>query len=164
MHKKGIIHCDVGCHNAILVRHDRLKIIDFEGCSIDGATATSCYEWFSYRRSMPSTSKQADIFAYGYMVYEVITGRLPHEELAAHEDRTALVERRYNEDEFPNIENLPRGDFILGCWHGTISSMSMGEVIRILHAAMLSYSKVQVVGLLPDRWEGRMSLCFKAFN
>ena len=55
MHENGIIHADTGCHNMILVQ-DCLKIIDFEGCSIDGEEATSCYEWFSYQKSIPAIS------------------------------------------------------------------------------------------------------------
>ena len=49
LHECNIIHGDVGCNNMILTRKGYLKIIDFEGCSIDGGPADSCYEWFSYR-------------------------------------------------------------------------------------------------------------------
>ncbi|OAP61299.1 hypothetical protein AYL99_03500 [Fonsecaea erecta] len=63
IHDKSIVHADVGCHNAVLTKHDCLKIIDFEGCSMDGGEAGSAYEWFSYRPSTPKISKQTDIFA-----------------------------------------------------------------------------------------------------
>ncbi|KAF2691465.1 hypothetical protein K458DRAFT_411186 [Lentithecium fluviatile CBS 122367] len=45
IHDNGKIQADTGCQNMILVQ-ERLKIIDFEGCSIDGE-ATTCCEWFS---------------------------------------------------------------------------------------------------------------------
>ncbi|KAI1935100.1 hypothetical protein LOZ66_005405 [Ophidiomyces ophidiicola] len=35
LHNSNIIHSDVGCNNMILTKEGRLKIIDFEGCSID---------------------------------------------------------------------------------------------------------------------------------
>lgn len=50
LHDCSIVHGDVGCHNMIITREGDLKIIDFEGCSIDSEPADSCYEWFSYRR------------------------------------------------------------------------------------------------------------------
>lgn len=44
LHSCDIIHSDVGCHNWILTGEDYVKLIDFEGCSIDGGPAGSCYE------------------------------------------------------------------------------------------------------------------------
>lgn len=35
-HSKTIVRADVGCHNAISVESNRAKVIDLEGCSIDG--------------------------------------------------------------------------------------------------------------------------------
>ncbi|KAH0845643.1 hypothetical protein AYO21_05567 [Fonsecaea monophora] len=122
---------DVRCQNAILV-HDRLKIIDFEGCSIDGAGVGSCYGWFSYRRSTPSTSIQTDIFAFGCMIYEVMTGQPPHEDLMANEHRAQPVEQRYAEGQSPDVESLPLGDLIHKCWHGTIgSTQEVGKTLQV---------------------------------
>ena len=149
MHDHGIVHSDVGSHNAILVDRDRLKIIDFEGCSIDGAAASSCYEWFSYKPSIPRVSSQTDIFAYGCMVYEVITGRPPYEELQADEHRTHRVEERYRNNDFPNTGNLPLDGLMQGCWHGTIGSMM--EVIQILQTAMRRMRLRSVVARLAVR-------------
>jgi len=44
LHTHDIIHSDVGSHNWILTGQDCIKLIDFEGCSIDGGPAGSCYE------------------------------------------------------------------------------------------------------------------------
>ena len=46
LHDCDIIHGDVGCNNMIVTKEDYVKIIDLEGCSIDGESANSCYEWF----------------------------------------------------------------------------------------------------------------------
>jgi len=85
MHNKGIVHANIGCHNWIVVQ-DRLKIIDFEGSSIDGEDAGACYEWFSCKESSPRISRKTDIFAFGCAIYEVITGRQPYDELFLFED------------------------------------------------------------------------------
>jgi serine/threonine protein kinase len=146
MHKKEIVHADVVCHNAISVKHNCLKIIDFEGYSIDGGAANLCYEWFSYRRSTPRISKQTDIFAYGCMVYEVITGRPPYEELKVSDHRAYLVEKRYARNQFPDVENLPLRELMHGCWYGTISSM--GEVVQVLEATVYLNWKAKVGSIL----------------
>lgn len=44
VHQRGIVHAAVGCENMVLVK-DRLKMIDFEGCGIDGQEPTSAYKW-----------------------------------------------------------------------------------------------------------------------
>ena len=133
IHKMGIIHADVGCHNAILTKKERVKIIDFEGCSIDGGEADSCYEWFSYRPSIPATSKQTDIFAFGCAMYEIMTGKLPHGDLETSECRDSLVEQRYKDNQFPDVANMPLGQLMNHCWDGTINSME--QVIQALEMA-----------------------------
>lgn len=133
VHEKGIVHADVGCGNMILTRGDCLKIIDFEGCSIDGESADSRYEWFSYRRSTPKVSIQTDIFAFACAMYEIITGRPPYHELETSDDRLGLVEQRYETDQFPDVIHLPLGELMQSCWHANFSSMS--EVVRELRVS-----------------------------
>ncbi|KAI1907349.1 hypothetical protein LOZ12_003386 [Ophidiomyces ophidiicola] len=132
LHNSNIIHSDVGCNNMIITKEGRLKIIDFEGCSIDGEPADSCYEWFSYRPSVPRASRSTDIFAFGCAVYEIITGKPPHHELEVSNDRYHLVERLYADNNFPDVTSLPLGQLIQSCWLNCFSSMS--EVVRELEA------------------------------
>lgn len=131
MHQKGIVHADVGCHNWILV-DGHLKIIDFEGCSVDGEEAGACYEWFSYKESVPAVSQQTDIFAFGCAVYEITTGRQPHDELLEADDRMACSKQLYAEDRYPQVGNRPLGELMEGCWRGTFNSME--EVLNQLES------------------------------
>ncbi|KAF2768327.1 kinase-like protein [Teratosphaeria nubilosa] len=101
MHEHGIIHADIGCHNMIIA-HDRLKIIDFEGCGCRGKEAMSAYEWFSYPESPVTISQQTDIFAFGCAVYEIIT----------------------------DVTGLPLSDLMQACWSGKIGSAN--KIIDIL--------------------------------
>ena len=94
-HDCGIVHGDVGCNNVILTKEGFLKIVDFEGCSIGGDPADSCYEYFSYRPSIPRVDRRTDIFAFGCAIYEVMTARPPHQELEALNDRYQQVEQLY---------------------------------------------------------------------
>ena len=132
MHDSDIVHADVSCNNMILMPDNNLKIIDFEGCSIDGAQAESCYEWFSYRRSTPSTSKQTDIFAFGCAAYEIITGKPPYYELEKLDCNLYLVEQKYEQNQFPDVSDLPLGALMQSCWLG--KSKSMADIRRQLEA------------------------------
>lgn len=141
MHYKGIVHADVGCHNWIIV-DGRLKIIDFEGCSIDGKEAASCYEWFSYKESVPAVSQQTDIFAFGCAIYEVITGRQPHHDLSESDDRMACIKQLYAENRYPQVENMPLSDLMEGCWQGSFNSME--EILdQLISCRSANYSDIR---------------------
>ena len=132
LHARDIIHSDIGCNNLILMGKDHIKLIDFEGCSIDGGPADSCYEWFSYCPSIPRVSRRTDIFAFGCAIYEVLTGRPPYHELEKSDEPYKQVEELYANQYFPDITNLPLCQLIQSCWYGDINSMS--EVIQELDA------------------------------
>lgn len=116
----------------VLMRSDCLKLIDFGGVSIDGGQNGSCYQWYSYRRSNPEVSKQTDIFAFGCVIYEILTGRHPYYEFEASDNRSHLVEQLYKQNKFPDTTNLPLGQLMQGCWRGTFDSMT--EVVQALEA------------------------------
>ena len=112
MHQQGIVHADAGCENMVIVR-DRLKLIDFEGSSIDGMEAAAGYKWYNRRDSI--VNLQRDTIAYGAVVYQILTGKPPFYEFAAVDDRSNLVQRLYSEHRFPEVQGLPLSDMMLGC-------------------------------------------------
>lgn len=122
----------MGCHDMISTGNDRLKIIDFEGCSIDGEVASSCYELFSYRRSRAVVSKQMDISAFNCAIYEIITARPPCHGPERYDDRARLVEQRHQHNQLPNFTHLLLGDVMRTCWNESFSSVS--EAIHVLQA------------------------------
>jgi len=129
LHTLDIIHSNVGSHNLILTRQNCTRLIDFEGCGVDGGPAGYCYEWVSHRPSVPRVSISTDIFAFGCLIYEILTGKPPHYEHQASDDQ---VEKLYTNQPFPDITNLTLGRLIQRCWHGKVGSMS--EIITELEA------------------------------
>ncbi|OAL35940.1 hypothetical protein AYO20_04846 [Fonsecaea nubica] len=128
LHDHGIIQADVGCRNMIVV-DGTLKLINFEGCSIDGEGPRSSYEWFSYKPSTPRATVQTDIFALGCAMYEIMTGKPPYYEFKGTENAREHVERLYEANQFPDVARLPLGQVISDCWRGKFNSMRevMGE-------------------------------------
>lgn len=120
IHQNHIIHADIGCENMVLVA-DRLQIIDFEGCGIDGGESLSAYKW--YNRKGLQVNTESDIFAFGCAVYQLLTGRRPYESLAESENCAAQVQELYTLGQFPDTHHLPLHRIMQGCWDGTLGSI-----------------------------------------
>ncbi|KAJ5352082.1 hypothetical protein N7452_001056 [Penicillium brevicompactum] len=125
IHSKEIIHADVGCHNMIVSKASQVKFIDFAGSGIDGEDAQVCYEWCSYRPGN-GIGICSDIFAYGSMIFEIETGRVPYSELQESVELGRLMrvaEDLFSEYKFPPVDTLALGPVISDCWNGKYKSM-----------------------------------------
>ncbi|EGX92662.1 Protein kinase-like domain [Cordyceps militaris CM01] len=127
IHQNNIIHGDIGCENMVIV-DKRVKIIDFEGCGMDGKESTAAYKWYN-RRGL-SVDVQSGIFAYGCAVYQLLTGKPTFSELVDRVDRDKVARRLWTEGRFPDVQGLRLDSVMLGCWSGEFNSME--EVIAAL--------------------------------
>ena len=84
-HRHGVIHRDLKPQNIIINRANQIKIIDFglaRSQHLDGMTATGLImgtpEYMSPEQvSGKSVDERADIYAFGIILYELLTGRVP---------------------------------------------------------------------------------------
>jgi serine/threonine protein kinase len=111
IHRNGIIHGDLTSSNIFLDSNLVPKVADFAGSSLDHSPllvespASYCYPG-------SPLSVQGDIFAFGSLVYEIMTGRHPHEGKEGDEIR-ALFLRNI----FPDTTQLgPLGHIVEKCW------------------------------------------------
>ncbi|MGZ4208609.1 MAG: serine/threonine protein kinase [Actinomycetota bacterium] len=89
LHRNGVTHRDLKPENVVITNSDKLKIVDFGSAMLQGArrltwrhlsdsTGTPDYmspEQIQGERGDP----RSDIYAWGVMMYELLTGRVPFE-------------------------------------------------------------------------------------
>jgi len=84
-HKKGIIHRDIKSQNVMIAEEDKVKIMDFGLAKIQGETGItkndSTLGTVSYMSPEQATNEpvdhRSDIWSFGVLLYEMITGELP---------------------------------------------------------------------------------------
>lgn len=130
LHDANVVHCDVEPKNFLLDANLNLKIADFSGSSIDGYQASACvnerflHPNFSWRRQPLA---QDDLFSLGSLVYFIMTGQYPFQELTSDE-----VRENYEAHTFPNIKNIPCKEIIEQCWN--LQAESTRRILEFLRA------------------------------
>lgn len=111
LHSNGIVWSDPSTRNCLLANDLSLRICDFAGSGLSelpptvGPCGRSCKNWDE------SPSIGSDLFGLGSMMYEIVTGTLPYQDLSESE-----TQRRFSMGQFPYTEGLAHGDVIWKCW------------------------------------------------
>jgi len=114
VHKAGFIHHDINPKNFLVDREDRAKLIDF-GLAVPNTpafrkpgnrTGTLQYMAPELIRREP-TDERLDIFAFGAVAFEFMTGRLPYDSGAGGNNSLAMILQRINTDPLDPAEAGP---------------------------------------------------------
>jgi serine/threonine protein kinase len=142
VHAAGFIHHDINPRNILINRRNQVKVIDF-GLAVPNAPAfhkpgnrTGALPYMAPEllRREP-TDEKLDVFAFGAVAFEFLTGRLPYE---GGGDSMAMMLQRINKDPLdPAIANPRLSDELCALLGRTLARRkddrpSMAEVARRL--------------------------------
>jgi serine/threonine protein kinase len=113
MHEHGIVHRDLKPENVLVSEDGHVKLVDF-GIAMDEAARRLTWAGLSATIGTPDYMApeqvrgrrgdvRTDVYALGTMLYEMITGELPHTGANAH----AVMRAKMDEDPRPPHEVLP---------------------------------------------------------
>ncbi|KZF20451.1 kinase-like protein [Xylona heveae TC161] len=117
VHRKGVVQGDLGCHNILLDKDDNLKLTDFAGSAYDGNRPIVGPERRSRTEPFHYATVETEIFALGSVIYEIWTTNAPYRD-----ETDEVVEERFKNKQYADVNHLPVGNIIRGCWHGTYAT------------------------------------------
>ncbi|CAM6106661.1 unnamed protein product [Calypogeia fissa] len=132
LHRRGIVHRDLKAANLLIDEHDVVKVCDFGVARLKPAvlssfvagnwTAEMTAETGTYRWMAPEVLEhkpydhKADVYSFGIMIWEVVTGEVPYAGLTPLQAAIGVVQRNLRptmpETAPPKLTALAEA-----CWH-----------------------------------------------
>ena len=124
-HEKGVIHRDLKPGNIKIIPDGRVKVLDFglaKALTMEGKSADATVTQPGHILGTPAymspeqargkdTDYRTDIWSFGCIMYEMLTGRLPFEGETATDILAGIIERDPNWDTLP--KKMPRSIHVL---------------------------------------------------
>uniref|UniRef100_A0A0A9HK43 non-specific serine/threonine protein kinase n=1 Tax=Arundo donax TaxID=35708 RepID=A0A0A9HK43_ARUDO len=85
LHQNGIIHRDLKTANLLLDEHELIKVADFGVARVKAESGVMTAETGTYRWMAPEVIEhkpydtKADVFSFGIVLWELLTGKIPYE-------------------------------------------------------------------------------------
>ncbi|KXG52065.1 uncharacterized protein PGRI_083490 [Penicillium griseofulvum] len=114
LHRFGVIHSDISARNFLVADDLSIKLCDFSGSAIGGQESLVQEEDRYRMASDAPRSTTTDIFALGCLIFEIMTGLRPYDEID--DDSYQEIESNYASGKFPSIDALPYQEIIHKCW------------------------------------------------
>lgn len=143
IHSRGLIHRDLKSDNLLIFSDKSIKIADFGVARIEVQTEGMTPETGTYRWMAPEMiqhrpySQKVDVYSFGIVLWELITGLLPFANMTAVQAAFAVV----NKDHRPTIPDdcLPvLSEIMTRCWDTNPDARPpFVEVVTMLEAAQV---------------------------
>ncbi|KAL8234380.1 hypothetical protein R6Q59_020480 [Mikania micrantha] len=99
LHQNNIIHRDLKAANLLMDEHDVVKVADFGVARVKAQTGVMTAETGTYRWMAPEVIEhkpydhKADVFSFGVVLWELLTGKVPYEYLTPLQAAVGVVQK-----------------------------------------------------------------------
>lgn len=99
LHSQGVLHLDLKSHNLVLADNNRVKVTDFGVARTQSECASMTPDSGTYRWMAPEMisnkafSMKADVYSFGIILWEMLTGDIPYNDMSTIQAAFAVVDK-----------------------------------------------------------------------
>ncbi|KAF5180519.1 Serine/threonine-protein kinase STY17 [Thalictrum thalictroides] len=138
LHQNNIIHRDLKAANLLMDEHEVVKVADFGVARVQTQSGVMTAETGTYRWMAPEVIEhkpydhKADVFSFGIVLWELLTGKLPYEYLTPLQAAVGVVQKGLRPT-IPKHTHSKLVELLERCWQQDPTARpDFSEIITIL--------------------------------